>query len=99
LCGWKTNAGALPWAGKEAVRITAHIIIGIVLGAIVSLMQVTPRENHRPLARALMERVVYFHLSFRQIVFAQARIAGLNTFFTWLYLGWRSPCWAFTCLS
>jgi predicted PurR-regulated permease PerM len=87
----KTNAGALPWAGKEAVRITAHIIIGIVLGAIVSLMQVTPRENHRPLARALMERVVYFHLSFRQIVFAQARIAGLNTFFTWLYLGVALP--------
>ncbi|HNY65817.1 MAG TPA: hypothetical protein PKM41_10275 [Deltaproteobacteria bacterium] len=87
----KTHARALPVAGKEAVRITAHIIVGIVLGAIVSLMQVTPRENHRPLARALVERIQIFHVSFRRIVFAQARIALLNTFFTWLYLGVALP--------
>lgn len=58
---------------------------------IVSLMQVTPRQNHRPLACALMDRMLIFHVSFRQIVFAQARIAGLNTFFTWMYLGMALP--------
>ncbi len=87
----KTNAGALPVAGKEAARITTHVVIGVVLGAIISLMQALPLENHRPLARALLERVFLFHLSFRKVLFVQVRMAGLNTFLLWLYLGVALP--------
>jgi len=85
------HASALPLAGKEAARIMALILIGMVVGAMISLMQARPMEDFRPLSRALVERVKHLHLAFRQIVFAQARIAALNTFFTGMYLAVALP--------
>jgi predicted PurR-regulated permease PerM len=79
------HAGALPVAGKEAARITAQILIGMVIGSIVSLHKPAVGDP-APLTRALQERIRLFHLSFREIVFAQSRISALNTLFTWLYL-------------
>jgi len=87
----KTNAGALPVAGKEAVLIATHIVIGVVLGSMISLMQVIPSDNHRPLARALMERVFLLRVSFHQVFVPQACMAALSAFFTWLYLGVALP--------
>ncbi|HXX53446.1 MAG TPA: AI-2E family transporter, partial [Thermodesulfovibrionales bacterium] len=41
--------------------------------------------------RALRERAVRFGQAFRAVVFAQVRIAALNTLFAWLYLGILLP--------
>jgi predicted PurR-regulated permease PerM len=79
------HAGALPVAGKEAARIMAQLLIGMVIGSIISLYK-PDSDNLAPLSRALQERIRLFHLSFREIVFAQSRISALNTLFTWLYL-------------
>lgn len=80
------HAGALPMAGMETARIAAQILIGMVLGSIVSLRKPSSPEFLAPLTYALQERIRLFHLSFREIVFAQSRISALNTLFTWLYL-------------
>lgn len=85
------NAVYLQVAGMELMRFTAHAIIGLVIGAMVSLRRAVARKNFGPLARALAERVDHFASAFHRVVFAQMRIAALNAFFTWLYLGVALP--------
>ncbi len=80
------HSSALPVAGREAARVMAQILVGMVVGSIVSLNKTPSCENAAPLTRALATRVVLIRSSFREIVFAQSRISALNTFFTWVYL-------------
>lgn len=87
----RAHAGDLQGMGKEAGRALAHILIGMVVGAMVSLHEAQPIHLYRPLSRALVERAARLSDAFRRIVFAQVRIAALNTFFTWLYLGVALP--------
>ncbi len=83
----RAHAGELQGMGKEAGRALAHILVGMVVGAMVSLHETQPIHRYRPLSRALVERAARLSDAFRRIVFAQVRIAALNTFFTGLYLG------------
>ncbi len=80
------HSQTLPMAGKEVARGFALILIGMVIGAMVSLQEVKPLQSRQPLVCAMRERIARLHESFRQIVFAQVRIAALNAVFTWLYL-------------
>lgn len=72
--------------GKEAGRALAHILVGMVIGAMVSLREVRDASGLGPLARALAERADRLGNAFRRIVFAQIRISALNTFLTSIYL-------------
>jgi predicted PurR-regulated permease PerM len=72
--------------GQEAGRTIAHLLIGMVIGAMAALFETTRPHNYRPLAAALHERVVNLNNAFRQIVFAQVRIAAINTVFTAIFL-------------
>lgn len=85
------NAAYLQVAGMEVMRFTAHAIIGLVIGAMISLREAVARKDHGPLTAAMKERVEHFGSAFHRIVFAQVRIAGLNAFLTWLYLGVALP--------
>jgi predicted PurR-regulated permease PerM len=80
------HAYELPVAGKQAARGAAMLLIGMVIGGIVSLSEVSLGPASKPFAGALSRRIFMFHLAFRRIVFAQVRISALNTFFTWLYI-------------
>lgn len=92
LAEWlRTHAGEVQGIGKEAGRALAHILIGMVIGAMISLHEALPLHQYHPLSRALVERAARLANAFRRIVFAQVRIAALNTFFTWLYLGVTLP--------
>lgn len=82
----RTHLGELQLAGIEAVRSLAHILIGLVVGAILALRTELHPQQMGPLAEALVERAVRLADSFRQIVFAQVRISALNTIFTSIYL-------------
>lgn len=82
----RENAVALQEAGKGVGRSLAHIVIGMALGAIVSLNAETSKDGHPPLAAALLERVRRISEAFRSIVFAQVRVSALNTTLTFLYL-------------
>lgn len=88
----RRNASLLQNAGKEIGRMLAHILIGMVMGALLSLQEIAqPEQYKRQLTRALVERVTRLRMAFRNIVLAQARIAAINAFFTWLYLGVMLP--------
>jgi predicted PurR-regulated permease PerM len=87
----REHAGELQLAGKQASLALAHILIGMVIGALVSLREPATTQSHRPLARALVERVTRLGQAFRRMVFAQARIAALNTLFTCVYLALVLP--------
>jgi predicted PurR-regulated permease PerM len=59
----------------------------MVIGALISLHEEGPAlSQKRPLAAALRLRVSRFAHAFRQIIFAQVKISGLNTIFTGIFL-------------
>jgi predicted PurR-regulated permease PerM len=72
--------------GEGAIRIAAHVFIGMIIGAMVALSKTSQRLSDLPLAAALRHRVANLAVAFRNIVFAQVRIAGLNTFFTGIFI-------------
>ncbi len=73
--------------GREAGRILAHLLIGMIIGAMAALYDTTSSTRaYRPLAAALHARVVALHNSFRNVVFAQVRIAAINAVLTGIYL-------------
>lgn len=93
VAGWlRSHADELRVVGQETLRTVAHMFIGMVIGAMLALREALPSQGQgRPLATALLERIERFGASFRRVVFAQVRIAGLNAFLTWLYIGVALP--------
>lgn len=67
-------------------RVLVHIIIGLVIGGMIAIADLTERPGRGPLARSLAERARLLALSFRRVVFAQVRISALNTALTAIYL-------------
>ena len=77
--------------GQQAGRLIVHLIIGMVIGGLAATHNTTRTEAYLPLAKALHQRVINLHRAFRQIVFAQVRIAAINTLFTGLFLAVALP--------
>lgn len=87
LAGWlRAHSSELQHWGATAGRVSFHIVAGMIIGAMVSLREVSPSPTRGPLGRALAERALRLGDAFRQVVFAQVRIAALNTLFTSVYL-------------
>ncbi len=82
----RTHAGELQLAGKEFARLTAHILVGMVIGGMLAVREIVPIHHYKPLARAMAERATRLGTAFRRIVFAQVRIAAINATFTAIYL-------------
>ncbi|MGE5471762.1 MAG: AI-2E family transporter [Bacteroidota bacterium] len=82
----REHATELRTIGKEAGLTLAHILIGMIIGAMISIQEAHERRTPGPLGLALVERTGRLADAFRRIVFAQVRISALNTLFTALYL-------------
>ena len=82
----RQNSGALQGFGADFARALAHILIGMVVGALLALSEAITVVGRRPLAAAMVERTERLSRSFRRVVFAQVWIAALNTSLTALYL-------------
>jgi len=80
----REHAAELQKIGKETGHLLLHVIIGMVIGAMVSMRGAT--IVHGPLARSLAERVHRLGDAFRRVVFAQVRISAINTVLTGIYL-------------
>ena len=80
------HATELRLVGGDIGRVLVHLLIGMVIGAMVSLNEAEGTARHGPLAAALSERARRLGDAFRNVVFAQVRISALNTFFTAIYL-------------
>jgi predicted PurR-regulated permease PerM len=82
----RSHSHAVQVFGAEAGRVTAHILLGMVIGAMVALREAQAHETHGPLATAMVERATRLGDAFRRVVFAQVRIAAINAVFTGVYL-------------
>ncbi|HEX5648406.1 MAG TPA: AI-2E family transporter [Steroidobacteraceae bacterium] len=92
LVDWlRSNAGALPLAGRDFGRILAHLLMGMVVGALLSLQRAAPQADRRPLSNRISRQAERMASSFRGVVFAQFWVSAINTVFTWLYLGVALP--------
>jgi len=87
ITGWlRSHALEARTMGSEAGRVLAHILIGMIIGAMAGLYDTTTMRVYKPLAAAMHARVVALHNAFRNIVFAQVRIAAINAALTGIYL-------------
>jgi predicted PurR-regulated permease PerM len=87
LVQWlREHARDLRGVGTEFGRAFAHILIGMIIGAFISLREARPAKEVGPLAEALLDRAARVGEAFRRIVFAQVRISALNTTLTTIYL-------------
>lgn len=82
----RSHALDIRTAGADLGRALAHILVGLVVGAVVSLADARPPGIRRPLARALAARMTRLGEAFRRIVFAQVRISAINAVLTGLFL-------------
>jgi len=83
----REHARELRGVGTEAGRGVAQVLIGLIIGAFISLREARPSSEAGPLALALLERGARVGAAFRRVVFAQVRISALNTTLTGIYLG------------
>jgi predicted PurR-regulated permease PerM len=87
LTAWmREHAGQAKHIGEQTGRTVAHLIIGMVIGAMAALYDTTRIHHFKPLAAAMHKRVVNLHQAFQQIVFAQVQIAAINAVFTGVFL-------------
>jgi predicted PurR-regulated permease PerM len=87
----RAHAGELQLIGREAGITLAHILVGLVIGAMVAVQATVRKTTPRPLAAALSQRATRLADAFRNIVFAQVRISLINTVFTGFYLAAALP--------
>ncbi|MET0935748.1 MAG: AI-2E family transporter [Luteibacter sp.] len=85
--GWAhEHAGDLRLVGTTAARVFAHILIGLVLGAIVAVSHGSGGRPTRPLSFELSTRVMRLADAFHNIIFAQLKISAINTTLAALFL-------------
>ena len=94
ITNWlRTHAAQAQGMGEASLRAAAHLLIGMIIGAMVALGQTVGEHKHKPFAAVLVRRVTNLGLAFRRIVFAQVQIAGLNCIFTGLFVLVALPMW------
>ena len=87
----RSNASVFQVAGADIGRIFMHIVLGMVIGALLSLEQAVATTTAGPLSRQIAQRSIRLSTAFRQVVFAQIWISGINAILTGLYLAVLLP--------
>ena len=82
----RSNASALQLAGRGIGRALVHVLMGMIVGALLSMQKATNPIGRRPLAEEISRHGARLASVFQRVVFAQVWISLINTFFTWLYL-------------
>ncbi|MBM4392518.1 MAG: AI-2E family transporter [Deltaproteobacteria bacterium] len=87
----RTHADRFGVAGAGLGRAIAHIITGMVAGALIALETAVPKETPGTLSVSLRARARALGLAFRNVVFAQVWISAFNTLLTAIYLAVALP--------
>ena len=82
----RDHAATFQVAGAELGRALGHVLLGMVVGALLSLESAVSDGEGGPLAEAFAERAIRLSQAFRRVVFAQFWISAINTVFTATYL-------------
>jgi predicted PurR-regulated permease PerM len=72
--------------GAAAGKTLTRVLIGLIIGVMVSLHDTLAPHYHRPFAAALLERSAHLAAAFRNIVFAQVWISGINTILSGVFI-------------
>lgn len=92
LVGWlRDNTDTFQVAGAELGLGLAHILIGMVIGALLSLESAVAGRERGPLSVAFAHRSERLAIAFHRVVFAQVWISTINTIFTAIYLALVLP--------
>lgn len=92
----KVHSAQLQVAGKEGLHVTGRILVGLVLGALLALVHERDGAENGPLRRELTLRCARFAAAFRNVVFAQVKIAAINTALTAIFLLVALPLFGIT---
>ncbi|MFA9275735.1 MAG: AI-2E family transporter [Candidatus Aquirickettsiella gammari] len=87
----REHAGEAKVLGQEAGHLIVHLLLGMVIGSMVALQDVSSVHHYRPFAAALQQRVANLADMFHRVVFAQVRISLINTVFTGIFLALILP--------
>ncbi len=87
----REHASAFQNAGAGLGRGFAHILLGMVIGALLSLESTIPLRAKGPLTAAFAHRALRLGLAFKRVVFAQFWISAINSLFTGIYLAFVLP--------
>jgi predicted PurR-regulated permease PerM len=82
----REHAPELRLLGKEAGVALAHILIGMILGAMLAVQEVASPGSRKPLSEALTARIHHFYESFHSVFVAQGKIALINAGLTGIYI-------------
>jgi predicted PurR-regulated permease PerM len=82
----RSNASALQLAGRGIGRTLVHVLMGMIIGALLSMQKAGNPIDRRPLTEEVARHAARMGTVFQRVVFAQVWISLINTFFTWLYL-------------
>ena len=83
---FREHAAVVRTIGTDTLRAFAHVIIGLIIGAMVALHEVVPGASPTPFVRALSLRARFLSDAFRRIMLAQVPISTINTTLTAIYL-------------
>ena len=87
MTGWlREHASDAQAMGAAAGKTLTRILIGLIIGVMVSLHDALAPHYHRPFAAALMGRAMLLAAAFRNIVFAQVWISGINTILSAVFI-------------
>lgn len=82
----KEHGKGLSSAGAEGLVTIVHILIGMVIGGITSIASVKTADKKALFLEELHNRSEILTVSFEKVVFAQLKIALVNTVLTAIYL-------------
>lgn len=83
---FRDHAGSLGNWGTQMGYGLVYALIGMVIGAIISLSKHGHVQERPVLVQSLIQRANHLSRSFGQVVFAQVQISAINTTITSLYL-------------
>ncbi|WP_445116124.1 AI-2E family transporter [Acinetobacter sp. WZC-1] len=75
----KNNLSTLKHTGSDLLHNLATMLIGIIIGILVSLNQLRHNPDHPAFKTALIKRIENLSTSFKNVVFAQFKISVINT--------------------
>src|SRR3546814_20204267 len=79
LVEWlRLHAGSLQLAGRDFGRSLVHVLMGMIIGALLSLQKATPRAEQRPLSTTIIQSAARLAPAFRRVVFAHAWIPAIK---------------------
>jgi predicted PurR-regulated permease PerM len=82
----REHAHKISAAGMAGAKTFAHVLLGMVIGGLTALHHFEKTDDWSPFLAALHARAAALADAFDKIVFAQVKIAALNTVFTAFYL-------------